>query len=142
MNPAERGIGLALRAVRSVSETELLDRLGIRKQTERVLYRATRDGFRAVTTAGRTFSAVTPRKKPARSATARGDLFDLEPTDEQQMLTEAFDGFARDRLRPAAGKADADCAAPPELLTQAEEPGSRRSASPRSWAGCWPSARP
>ena len=123
MNPAERGIGLALRAVRTVSETELLDRLGIRRQTERALYRTTRDGFRAISAAERTFKAVTPRSKPARSAAARGDLFDLNPTDEQQMLTEAFGEFARDRLRPAAAKADTDCAAPPELLAQAEELG-------------------
>ena len=123
VNPAERGIGLALRAVRSVSETDLLDRLGVRKQAERALYRGTRDGFRAVTTAGRTFSAVQKRTKPARPATARGDLFDLTPSDGQQMLVEAFADFAARQLRPAAGGADAAAAAPPELLAQAAELG-------------------
>ena len=123
MNPADRGIGLALRAVRSVSSTELLDRLGIRKQAERVLYRTTRDGFRAVTTAGRTFSAAAKRTRPARPATARGDLFDLTPSDEQQMLEEAFGEFAAQRLRKAALAADEACAVPDELLAQAEELG-------------------
>src|ERR687886_619515 len=34
MNAAERGIGLALRAVRSVSGTPVLDRLGMRPQAQ------------------------------------------------------------------------------------------------------------
>ena len=39
------------------------------------------------------------------------------------MLRESFQGFAADKLRKAAEKADADCAAPPELLAQANELG-------------------
>ena len=123
MNPAETGIGLALRAVRSVASTDLLDRFGVREPAERLLYRTTRDGFRAVTAAGRTFGAASRRSSPARPATARGDLFDLTPSDEQQMLQEAFGDFATRRLRPAASAADAACAAPAELLDQAEELG-------------------
>jgi alkylation response protein AidB-like acyl-CoA dehydrogenase len=123
VNPAERGIGLALRAVRTVSSSDVLDRLGVRRQAERAVYRTTRDGFRAVTTAGRTFTVASRRGKPARQSTARGDLFDLTPTDEQQMIVEAFGEFAERQLRPAAGDADAASAAPAELLAQAQELG-------------------
>jgi alkylation response protein AidB-like acyl-CoA dehydrogenase len=123
MDPAERGIGLALRAVRTVSSTGVLDRLGVRRQAERVLYRTTRDGFRTISAAGRTFTAVQRRSRPARPRTARGERFDLTPTDEQAMLREAFGDFAAQRLRPAAQAADAACAAPPELLAQAAELG-------------------
>jgi alkylation response protein AidB-like acyl-CoA dehydrogenase len=123
MNAAERGIGLALRAVRSVSGAPVLDRLGVRPQAERAVYRATRDGFRAVTVAGRTFTAAQRRSRPARPATARGDLFDLTPTDEQRMIQEAFGEFAAQRLRPAASAADEAAAAPAELLEQAQELG-------------------
>jgi alkylation response protein AidB-like acyl-CoA dehydrogenase len=120
---AERGSGLALRAVRTVSSSDLLDRLGLRDAAERVLYRGTRDGFRAVSTAGRTFNAAAKRARPARPATTRSDLFDLTPTDEQAMLQEAFGDFATEKLRPAALDADMKSAAPPELLAQAEELG-------------------
>ena len=123
MNPADRGIGFALRAVRSMASSDVLDRLGIRKQTERALYRTTRDGFRAISTAGRTFSAAAKRTRPARPTTAHGDLFDLTPTDEQQMLEEAFGEFSAQRLRKAALAADEACATPDELLAQAEELG-------------------
>ena len=123
MNPAERGIGLALRAVRTVSAADVLDRLGVRRQAERAVYRTTRDGFRAITTAGRTFTVATRRARPARQSSSRGDLFDLTPTDEQQMIVEAFGEFAERRLRPAAGDADAAGAAPAELLAQAQELG-------------------
>ena len=123
MTTAERATGLALRAVRSASSSELLDRLGVRRQAERILYRSTRDGFRAVSTAGRTFAAAQKRARPARPKTARGDLFDLTPSDEQQMLQEAFGEFATRQLRPAALDTDAACAAPEALLAQAEELG-------------------
>jgi hypothetical protein len=117
-------IGLALRAVRVLAGSSLLDRLGMRDSAERVLYRTTRDGFRAIGAAGRTFAAVSRRGgAPARLRPARGDLFDLTPTDEQQMLVEAFGDFAAQQLRPAALEADAAASAPDELLQQAQELG-------------------
>jgi alkylation response protein AidB-like acyl-CoA dehydrogenase len=116
-------IGLALRAVRTLAASDVLDRLGVRDTTERLLYRGTRDGFRAIGTAGRTFAAAQRLGRPARLRTARGDLFDLTPTDEQQMLQEAFGAFAAEQLRPAALDADAAAGAPEALLGQANELG-------------------
>jgi alkylation response protein AidB-like acyl-CoA dehydrogenase len=116
-------IGFALRAVRTIASSDVLDRLGVRAPAERALYRGTRDGFRAIGAAGRTFSAASRAGRPARLKTARGDLFDLTPTDEQQMLAEAFGAFAAEKLRPAALDADAACAAPDALLGQASELG-------------------
>jgi alkylation response protein AidB-like acyl-CoA dehydrogenase len=120
MNP----MAIGLRAVRTLAQSPVLDRLGIRDETERVLYRATRDGFKAATTAGRTFTAATRLGRPARlKTTSGGDLFDLTPDDEQAMLVEAFGDFAQSRLRKAALDADAQAAAPKELLDQAAELG-------------------
>jgi alkylation response protein AidB-like acyl-CoA dehydrogenase len=124
MNVAERGMGLGLRAVRALAETEFMDRLGLRERTERALYRATRDGFKAVNGAGRTFAAASRLGRPARlKAGPRGDLFDLVPDEEQQMIQESFRDFAAQRLRKAALDADAACATQAELLDQAEELG-------------------
>jgi alkylation response protein AidB-like acyl-CoA dehydrogenase len=96
----------------------------VRDRAERLLYSASKNGFRAVGAAGRTF---TPRKKldaPARQAKqGRAELFDLTPTDEQQMMREAIGDFAIEKLRRTAQDADAACAAPRELLEQANELG-------------------
>jgi alkylation response protein AidB-like acyl-CoA dehydrogenase len=53
----------------------------------------------------------------------RAELFDLTPTDEQQMMREAVGDFAMERLRPAAQEADEACKAPTGLLEQANELG-------------------
>lgn len=124
MNAAERSMGLGLRAVSRLAGSDLLDRAGIRKQVERMLYRASRDGFRTATAANRTFQAATKLSGPARQAPSSGrGLFDLTPDDEQQMLQEAVRAFAADAVRPAALAADDACAVPAELLEQAGELG-------------------
>ncbi len=124
MNLADRSMGLGLRALGRLAGSDVVDRLGVRKPAERVLYRATRDGFRAAGAASRSFTIVRKRGKPARlSPTSSTGLFDLTPTDEQQMLQEAFRGFATEQLRPAALAADAACEAPAELRAQGAELG-------------------
>jgi alkylation response protein AidB-like acyl-CoA dehydrogenase len=123
MRLADRGMGLGLRAVRSFAGAPVVDRLRIRSHAERALFRASRDGFRAAGTAGRTFDRVSKLGRPKRLKTTRGDLFDLTPSDEQQFLQEAFRDFATKRLRPAAPAADEATAAPAALLAEAEELG-------------------
>jgi alkylation response protein AidB-like acyl-CoA dehydrogenase len=124
MSVTERGMGLGLRTLGRIAGSDLVDRLGARKPAEKVLYRATRDGFKAASASGRTFKAARGAGKPARLKTAGSSgLFDLTPTDEQQMVQESFRAFAAERLRPAANAADAACAAPRELLEQISELG-------------------
>jgi alkylation response protein AidB-like acyl-CoA dehydrogenase len=124
MNAADRGMGLGLRALNRIAGLELLDRVGLRERAERAIYSVSKNGFRAAGAAQRTFA---PKKKldaPARQAKGtRADLFDLTPTDEQQMMREAIGDFAMAKLRPAALEADEACAAPGELLEQANELG-------------------
>jgi alkylation response protein AidB-like acyl-CoA dehydrogenase len=124
MSIAERGMGLGLRTLGRIAGSDVVDRLGVRRPAERVLYRATRDGFRAAGAAGRSFKTMKNGGQGTRlSTTAGSGLFDLTPTDEQQMLQEAFRAFATEQLRPAALAADAACATPPELLAQGSELG-------------------
>src|SRR4051794_28557590 len=107
MTVAERSMGLGLRALTRLAGSDVVDRLGVRRPAERVLYRATRDGFKAAGRAGRTFQASTRLGRPARPRKTGGaGLFDLTPTDEQQMLVEAWRDFASARLRPAAAAAE------------------------------------
>ncbi|MBI5106791.1 MAG: acyl-CoA dehydrogenase family protein [Solirubrobacterales bacterium] len=129
-------MGLGLRAVATVAGSPVLDRLGMRRPVERLVYRATRDGARTATTAARAFTAARRLAAPARQRKVRSaGLFDLTPTDEQAMLQEAFGAFGRTALRPAASAADAACAAPPELLALAQELGASMLGVPEELGG-------
>jgi alkylation response protein AidB-like acyl-CoA dehydrogenase len=121
---ADRSMGFGLKALNRLAGSNLLDRIRIRKQVERIVYRTTKNGFRTATAAGRTFKAAKKLGKPARQARGRSTgLFDVTPDDEQQMFQEAGRAFAEEKVRPAALEADADCSTPPELLAQAVELG-------------------
>src|SRR5437660_6454237 len=102
-NLAERGMAAGLRALNWLAASDLLDRLGLREPTERFLLNASKTTARTAASAGRTFSAVQRRSRPARQPKAgRTDLFDVTPTDEQQMLQDSVRDFALAKVRPAA----------------------------------------
>src|SRR5947208_1676933 len=123
-NLAERGMAVGLKAINALAGSDLIDRLGLRQPAERFLHGASKTTMRTAARAGRTFAAAQKLTQPARQPRARTrDLFDLTPTDEQQMLQESVRDFGRERVRPAAEEADAACATPPELLGQANELG-------------------
>jgi alkylation response protein AidB-like acyl-CoA dehydrogenase len=121
---AERSMGLGLKAMRQIAGLEVIDRVGLRGPAERALYVVTKNGMSAGAEAGRRFAAVQGRGQAGRpkSASSRG-LFDLTPDEDQQMIVEAMQEFAAAELRPAALKADDDCAAPAELLASTTELG-------------------
>jgi alkylation response protein AidB-like acyl-CoA dehydrogenase len=123
-NIAERGMAVGLRALNRVAASGAIDRLGLRDPVTNLIHGATRTGARTAATAGRTFAAAQRLSRPARQPTARpSDLFDLTPSDEQALLRDSVREFGQQRLRPAALDADAACAAPGELLAQANELG-------------------
>jgi alkylation response protein AidB-like acyl-CoA dehydrogenase len=123
-NLTERSMAVGLRALNRLASNGLIDRFGLREPAERVLHGASKATVRTATRAGRTFAATQRLSKPARQPRAkRSDLFDLTPDDEQQMLRESVRDFALAKLRTAAIDADDACAAPQELLTQANELG-------------------
>ena len=57
-------IGLAVAALNRVAQSDLIDRIGLRKQTEQAVFTATRGGFRTLTTASRTFARAGKKGKP------------------------------------------------------------------------------
>jgi len=123
-NLTERSMAVGLKALNRLASNGLIDRFGLREPAERVLHGASKATVRTATRAGRTFAATQRLSKPARQPKARrSDLFDLTPDDEQQMLRESVRDFALAKLRPAAQAADDACAAPAELLTQANDLG-------------------
>lgn len=111
-------IGYAVAALSRMAQSDLLDRIGLRKQAEQTVFTVTRGGFRAATVAGRTFARAGSTGVPGvrvPSATPPG-VFDLTPTEDEQMLVDVVGELADEVLRPAAARADAECAAPEDLL--------------------------
>ena len=118
-------IGYAVAAMNRLAQSEILDRLGIRKQTERVVLTVTRGGFRTATTAGRAFARAGKRGQAgARPEAARSrGVFDLTPTEDEQLLVDAVTELAAEVVRPAAADADAACATPAQVLKAGNEIG-------------------
>ena len=116
-NTKRNSMSFGLALLNRMAGWPLIDRLGLRKSSEQAIYRASRTGFRTVGALNRTFKAAEKLLKPARlESSAPRELFDLTPTDEQQMMRESVQRFANDELRPAAAAANEACAAPATLL--------------------------
>ncbi|HMT05002.1 MAG TPA: acyl-CoA dehydrogenase family protein [Solirubrobacterales bacterium] len=121
---ADKTMSSSLKALNWIAGSTILDKLKIRSQFERTVFQSTKHGMRAATSAGRTFSKASSLGKPARQKSGgKSGLFDLTPTDEQQMFVEAGQNFAASDIRPAAAKADAEKETPTRLLAQANEIG-------------------
>src|SRR5579859_3287809 len=100
---SERGMAVGLRALNRFAASAVVDRLGLREPAERFLHSAAKTTMRTAANAGRTFAATQKLAKPARQPRAQGrELFDLTPTDEQQMLRESVRDFALQKIRPVA----------------------------------------
>jgi len=110
-------IGLAVAALNRLAQSDLIDRVGFRKQAEQAVFTTTRNGFRAATAASRQFARAGSSRPGARPAAARaGGVFDLTPEEDEQMLVDVVAELAEELLRPAAADADDACQAPEDLL--------------------------
>ncbi len=118
-------IGFAVAALSRVAQSDLIDRIGLRKQAEQAVFTVTRSGFRTMTSASRTFVKSGKKGKPGvrvPAAAAKG-VFDLTPTDDEQMLVDVVTELADEVLRPAATEADEACQAPETVLKASLEVG-------------------
>jgi alkylation response protein AidB-like acyl-CoA dehydrogenase len=117
-------MGAVMSVLNKVAGAPVLDRLKLKKPVDRALYEATKTGFRAAGAATRTFAAASRLGSAKRlPSVPDSGVFDLTPTDEQQMIVETVRDFAAEHLRPAAAEADEKCAAPAELTATATELG-------------------
>jgi alkylation response protein AidB-like acyl-CoA dehydrogenase len=118
-------LGMGVAVINKLAGARTLDRFGLRKPTERVVFEATRTGFRTLGAISRGFPVGggvrrKPTRLPAAQSTGR---FDLTPTEDQQMMVGVVSEFAEEVLRPAAAQADEGCTTPEEVLRQSSELG-------------------
>ena len=130
-------MGYAMAALSRLAQSSLLDRVGLRKQAEQTVFTVTRGGFRTATTAGRAFTKAGRRGAAGQRATtgASRSVFDLTPTDDEQMLVDVVTDLAAEVVRPAAADADVACATPAEVLTASDELGLPLLGVPESLGG-------
>lgn len=129
--------GLGLNMLNRFAQSDWPDRLGVRKPFEKLLYTGSRTGFQLVGAVSRGFGKKGGTKledKQRLPAAAKG-LFDLSLTEEQEMMRDTLQRFARDALRPAAHAADHDAAFPADVRAQALELGLNFYAVPEALGG-------
>jgi alkylation response protein AidB-like acyl-CoA dehydrogenase len=114
--------GAPLRVLTRLGGSELFDRLGLKSQAEKAIFNGTRAGALAIArgvTFARSRSNGKGHGEAARLQPSQGGgLFDLTPTDEQQMMRDQMRRFADEVLRPAARAGDDAAATPEEVLAQ------------------------
>ncbi|MFO7787004.1 MAG: acyl-CoA dehydrogenase family protein [Halospina sp.] len=122
---ARDAMGYALSALNHLAGSGVLDRLGMRRTAENISYYLSRSSFSAISTSARQFRNLNPLRRPQRlhAPGTTQDLFDLNITDEQRMIRESVQDFAREVLRETAESADAERATASGTLEQAAELG-------------------
>lgn len=111
-----------LRVLNKLASAESLDKLGLRKFAERAVHSGTKTSFQAIGAAQRTFSKVSGSAQGSRPANAKSSgVFDLTPTEDQQMIVEVISEFAAEVLRPGAEEAEKADDTPKEVLAQTTE---------------------
>jgi len=132
----KRIMGTSLGLLSRLGSSELLERLGWRGATQQAVYRGTKVGFEAAQAAARRFKARKAGDHPERLARpSQPKLFDLRPTEEQEMMRDGMRRFAEEMLRPAAEQADETCTPPGELLDQIHGLGITVMAVPEGFGG-------
>lgn len=118
-------IGYLVAGLNRLAQTDLLDKVRLRKPAEQAVFSVTRTGFKTMTNASRTFAKAGKKGQPGTrpTAAAASGVFDLTPGEDEQMLVDLVAEFADEVVRPAAAEADKACSAPDELLKASLEIG-------------------
>ena len=152
-NPGRDAIGAAMRFITSITGSDFAQKYDLQPTIDRVIYQSTKSGFKTLGAANRQFKKVSGGGKPQRPAreaqaaapddaasaepakTPSKKLFDLTPTEDQQMIVETVKEFAESRLRDAAATADHAATPPETLLSEAAELGVALINVPESFEG-------
>lgn len=118
-------IGYLVAGLNRLAQTDLLDKVRLRKPAEQAVFSVTRTGFKTMTNASRSFAKAGKKGQPGTrpAAAAASGVFDLTPGEDEQMLVDVVTEFADEVVRPAAAEADKACAAPDTLLKSSLEIG-------------------
>lgn len=131
-------MGVSLRLLTQVAGSPLIEKYGLSEPLNRLLRQGTETGFQVASKATTAFNKIVKRDKPARLEPTAGEkpkVFDLRPTEEQEMIQETMRRFATEVIREAAESSDAQCKAPDEVLNGVQELGLLTLAVPSELGG-------
>src|SRR6476619_3943102 len=88
-------IGLMVAALNKLAQADVVDRLGIRRSAEQTVFRVTSAGFRTIGASSRAFARRGTNGAGTRVPHANpAGVFDLTPSEDQQMLVDVVSEFA------------------------------------------------
>lgn len=128
-------VGIALFTLNKLASSTFLDKVGLRKITEQLAYRLTKTGFHAISTTARAFTPARKGSKPVHLPGETTQLFDLNITEEQQMVRESVQAFAKEVLREQAEKAEEAGAVSADTLAVVQDLGLNLFAVPEAFGG-------
>lgn len=136
--------GMGLDLTRRFAGSELAEKTGLRKPAEKLAYISTRAGFRLAGNLLKKNKKERPQSEPGERLpnSREKNLFDLTLTDEQLMIRDTVQSFARDVVRPLAHAADEQKALPSDFLQQTMDLGLNLFAVPESLGGAAQSYSP
>ena len=115
-------VGLAL--ITPIVGQDFLDKHNLRGPLNRSLQYGVKQVFSAAGASARQFKRIQGiGKAPTRLKASGAHYFDLTPDDDQKMILETVEDFAKEILRPAARHADDAATYPPDLNAKAAELG-------------------
>jgi alkylation response protein AidB-like acyl-CoA dehydrogenase len=118
------GIDITMALLTPIVGQEFLDKYHLRDPLNRALRYGAKTIFSTAGASTRQFKRVQNlRGGPTRLKSSGKDYYDLTPDDEQKMIVETLEEFAREVLRPAAHDADEAATYPPDLIAKAAELG-------------------
>ncbi|KAB7743887.1 acyl-CoA dehydrogenase [Nostocoides sp. F2B08] len=120
----DRGQRAGLRLLSRAGAIPVLENGDVRRRVARVLSRGAARGFSAQAAVGRSFARRTTSGQAVRTRpTTSPGLFDLRPSEEQEMLRAAARRLAEDLIAPAGRVADDERRVPDHVHAAAEEMG-------------------
>jgi alkylation response protein AidB-like acyl-CoA dehydrogenase len=120
-----------------ISSSALVERLGAQKFFERLAFHGVKSGFQIAGATSRQFQSVTKLMQAERleKPKSNADLFDINISEEQQMIRESVRSLAMEVLRPAAEKADEEKLTSQEVISKVAELGLMFYAIPETFGG-------
>ncbi|KAB1503053.1 acyl-CoA dehydrogenase [Corynebacterium sp. 320] len=132
-------IGNVMRVLTRFTGSELAEKYGLGPKIDRVAYESTKTGMRTLGAVNRQFKKIKGTGKPVRLPSQTLDEnnepvpstepkpgrapFDLNPTEDQEMIVAAVREFAEERLRPVASECNEKAEPAEGLLDTAAELG-------------------
>ena len=132
-NVKRDAIGVVMRALSRFTGSDFAEKYNLNKAVDRAAYETAKGGIRTAGAMNRQFKRIKGSGDPVRLPKQNeGDVqqfepgkapFDLNPTEDQQMILDAVREFAIERLRPAAAEANDESKPTEGLLDTAAELG-------------------